>query len=65
MPLDYDDITATQKFTTPPPRYTEASLVKNLRNLVSEGPQPMHPQFQQFRTGDMFRVKTDPVKNDK
>lgn len=33
MPLVYNDITATQKFTTPPPRYTEASLVKKLEEL--------------------------------
>jgi DNA topoisomerase I len=33
MPLVYDNITATQKFTTPPPRYTEASLVKKLEEL--------------------------------
>jgi len=33
MPLHYDNITATQKFTTPPPRYTEASLVKKLEEL--------------------------------
>jgi len=33
MPLSYDNITATQKFTTPPPRYTEASLVKKLEEL--------------------------------
>ncbi len=33
MPLSYDNITATQKFTTPPPRYTEASLVKRLEEL--------------------------------
>ncbi|HPT20407.1 MAG TPA: type I DNA topoisomerase [Bacteroidales bacterium] len=33
MPLEYDNITATQKFTTPPPRYTEASLVKKLEEL--------------------------------
>jgi DNA topoisomerase I len=33
MPLLYDNITATQKFTTPPPRYTEASLVKKLEEL--------------------------------
>ena len=33
MPLYYDNITATQKFTTPPPRYTEASLVKKLEEL--------------------------------
>ncbi len=33
MPLHYDNITATQKYTTPPPRYTEASLVKKLEEL--------------------------------
>jgi DNA topoisomerase I len=33
MPLVYNDITATQKFTTPLPRYTEASLVKKLEEL--------------------------------
>ena len=33
MPLWYDNITASQKFTTPPPRYTEASLVKKLEEL--------------------------------
>ena len=33
MPLNYNNITATQKFTTPPPRYTEASLVKKLEEL--------------------------------
>ncbi|HLN55706.1 MAG TPA: type I DNA topoisomerase [Bacteroidales bacterium] len=33
MALSYDSITATRKFTTPPPRYTEASLVKKLEEL--------------------------------
>lgn len=33
MLLFYDTITATQKYTTPPPRYTEASLVKKLEEL--------------------------------
>lgn len=33
MPLWYDIITATQKYTSPPPRYTEASLVKKLEEL--------------------------------
>jgi DNA topoisomerase I len=33
MPLTYDNITATQKYTSPPPRYTEASLVKKLEDL--------------------------------
>ncbi len=33
MPLYYNNVTASQKFTTPPPRYTEASLVKKLEEL--------------------------------
>lgn len=31
--LEYESISATQKFTLPPPRYTEASLVKKLEEL--------------------------------
>lgn len=33
MPLSAETITAAQRFTTPPPRYTEASLVKKLEEL--------------------------------
>jgi DNA topoisomerase-1 len=33
MLLYYDTISATQKYTSPPPRYTEASLVKKLEEL--------------------------------
>lgn len=33
MSLRYNTITASQKYTTPPPRYTEASLVKKLEEL--------------------------------
>src|SRR5512133_970892 len=33
MPLAGESITATQRFTSPPPRYTEASLVKKLEEL--------------------------------
>ena len=33
MTLVYDTISATQKYTAPPPRYTEASLVKKLEEL--------------------------------
>ena len=33
MPLTYDKISATEKYTTPSPRYTEASLVKKLEEL--------------------------------
>ncbi|MBG0858725.1 MAG: type I DNA topoisomerase [Bacteroidales bacterium] len=33
MPLFYDIVVAAQKFTLPPPRYSEASLVKKLEEL--------------------------------
>jgi DNA topoisomerase-1 len=33
MTLSYDNISATQKYTSPPSRYTEASLVKKLEEL--------------------------------
>ncbi len=33
MKLQYDKITAHEKYTNPPPRYTEASLVKKLEEL--------------------------------
>ena len=33
MPLFYDKINANERFTTAPPRYTEASLVKKLEEL--------------------------------
>ena len=33
LPLYYNTVTATEKFTTAPPRYTEASLVKKLEEL--------------------------------
>ncbi|MGC1390354.1 MAG: type I DNA topoisomerase [Bacteroidales bacterium] len=33
MTLSYNNVTATQKYTMPPPRYTEASLVKKLEEL--------------------------------
>lgn len=33
MPLDLREVTSTQSFTKPPPRFTEASLVKELERL--------------------------------
>lgn len=33
MELWYDTVTATEKYTSPPPRYTEASLVRKLEEL--------------------------------
>ncbi|MFO7851356.1 MAG: type I DNA topoisomerase [Bacteroidales bacterium] len=33
MPLEYEKIIAQEKYTVPPPRYTEASLVKKMEEL--------------------------------
>ena len=33
MPLNYEKIVAQQRYTVPPPRYTEASLVKKMEEL--------------------------------
>ena len=33
MNLQYNEITATERFTSPPPRFTEASLVKRMEEL--------------------------------
>lgn len=33
MDLSYESISATERFTSPPPRYTEASLVKKMEEL--------------------------------
>lgn len=35
--LDFEEMTAIEKFTRHAPRYTEASLVKNWKNLASNG----------------------------
>jgi DNA topoisomerase I len=47
--LVYEEITATQKFSQPPYRYAETSLVKNWKNWELGVHQPMHPSFQQFK----------------
>lgn len=68
MPLHYDNINATQKFTTPPPRYTEASLVKKLEELGIGRPSTYAPTIstiqnrgyvsREDRPGEKRHIKT-------
>ena len=49
-----DEVTATQiepaqHFTQPPPRYTEARLVKTLEELKSVDRLPMHLRLTQYK----------------
>ena len=48
--LDLHDLDATQHFTQPPPRYSEATLIKALEKEASAGPAPMRRSSRRSRT---------------
>jgi DNA topoisomerase-1 len=75
MPLSYENITATQKFTAPPPRYTEASLVKKLEELGIGRPSTYAPTIstiqnrgyvsREDRPGEKRQIKVISLSNGK
>ena len=75
MTLSYDNINATQKYTSPPPRYTEASLVKKLEELGIGRPSTYAPTIstiqnrgyvsREDRPGEKRQIKIITLLNDK
>lgn len=55
--VDKGEITPEQHFTTPPPRFTEASLVKNWKNWESDVRPLMLPLLRYCRNENTFGLK--------
>jgi DNA topoisomerase-1 len=75
MPLYYSTVSATERFTSPPPRYTEASLVKKLEELGIGRPSTYAPTIstiqnrgyvaKEDRPGEKRKVKSIELVNGK
>jgi DNA topoisomerase-1 len=63
MPLSYENITATQKYTAPPPRYTEASLVKKLEELGIGRPSTYAPTISTIQNRGYVSREDRPGEN--
>lgn len=61
--LHYDTITATQKYSTPPPRYTEASLVKKLEELGIGRPSTYAPTITTIQNRGYVTREDKPGEN--
>ena len=63
MALFYDSISASQKYTSPPPRYTEASLVKKLEELGIGRPSTYAPTISTIQNRGYVLREDRPGKN--
>lgn len=64
-PLSTDEITATQRFSQPPARYTEASLVKKMEDLGIGRPSTYAPTISTIQARDYVkRGEKEGVKRD-
>jgi DNA topoisomerase I len=63
MSLSYDNMAATQKFTSPPPRYTEASLVKKLEELGIGRPSTYAPTISTIQNRGYVSREDRPGEN--